>query len=65
VQIFDKAQLLIIDAPGNLLIPFISKNLDDIPAWNWKVDEYITSIFDFAEKLLAYDGWGHLVISLE
>jgi hypothetical protein len=36
-----KVQLVFIDAPRNLLGPFISRNLDDILVWNNKVDEYI------------------------
>jgi hypothetical protein len=28
--------------------PFVSKNPNDIHAWNMKVDEYIGGIFDFA-----------------
>jgi hypothetical protein len=34
---------------------FVS-NPFDIPPWNWKVDEYIVAVFDFAEKFLAFDG---------
>jgi hypothetical protein len=39
-----KVQLVIADVPGNLPVPFISNNLDDIPSWNWKVDEYIVVV---------------------
>jgi hypothetical protein len=31
-------------------------NPNDIPAWNWKVDECIVKIFDFARMFLASDG---------
>ncbi len=43
-----KVQLVIANVPGNLPIPFISKNPNDIPTWNRKVDEYIDGVFDFA-----------------
>jgi hypothetical protein len=51
-----KVQLVIVDAPRNLHVPFISRNPDDIHAWNQKVDEYIIAIFDFAKKFLAFNG---------
>jgi hypothetical protein len=51
-----KVELVIIDVLGNLPIPLISKNLDDIPSYNWKVDEYIIAIFDFTKKFLAFNG---------
>jgi hypothetical protein len=51
-----KVQLVISDVPRNLHVPFISKNLDDIPTWNRKVDEYIAKIFDFFWMFLAFDG---------
>jgi hypothetical protein len=27
----------------------------DIPPWNQRVDDYIVAIFDFIEKILAFD----------
>jgi hypothetical protein len=48
-----KVQLVIIDIPRNLNVPFVSRNPFDILAWNRKVNEYITTIFDFAKKFLA------------
>jgi hypothetical protein len=32
-----KVQLVITEILGNLLIPLISKNPNDILAWNWKI----------------------------
>jgi hypothetical protein len=29
-----KVQLVIVDIPGNLLVPLISRNPNDIPMWN-------------------------------
>ncbi len=40
----------------NLLIPLVSTIHSKIPFWNRKVDDYIASIFYFAEKFLAIDG---------
>jgi hypothetical protein len=40
----------------NLPIPFVSINLSNILAWNYKVNEYIIVVFDFAYKFLAFDG---------
>jgi hypothetical protein len=34
----------------------VSKNPNDILAWNKKVDEYIVGVFDFAHIFLAFDG---------
>jgi hypothetical protein len=36
-----KVQLVFVDIPRNLPIPLISKNPNDIHAWNRKVDEYM------------------------
>jgi hypothetical protein len=51
-----KVQLVFANFLGNLPVPFISKNPNDIPMWNKKVDEYIVSVFDFAQRFLAFDG---------
>jgi len=51
-----KVQLVIVDVHGNLHVPFVSRNPNDIHVWNQKVDEYITIIFDFAKKKLASNG---------
>jgi hypothetical protein len=51
-----KVQLIFANVIGNLLDPFISKNLDDISTWNKKVDECIAEVFDFAQILLGFDG---------
>jgi hypothetical protein len=51
-----KVQLVFVNIPRKLLVPFVSKNLDDIPAWNKKVDQYIVGVFDFAHIFLAFDG---------
>jgi hypothetical protein len=40
----------------NLFVPFISRNPNDILAWNKKVDEYIIGVFDFAQMFLASNG---------
>jgi hypothetical protein len=51
-----KVQLVIIVILGNLIVPFVSRNPFDILAWNWKVNKYIATIFDFANKFLASNG---------
>ncbi len=51
-----KVEFVIVDVLGNLLVALVSKNLDDIPTWTWKVDEYIIVVFDFAKKFLAFNG---------
>ncbi len=51
-----KVQLVSIDVFGNLLVPLVSRNPDDILVWNMKVDEYIVGVFDFAHMFLAFDG---------
>jgi hypothetical protein len=49
-------QLAFANVPGNLHVPLISRNLDDILAWNKKIDEYIVGVFDFAHMFLASNG---------
>ncbi len=51
-----KVQLFFANIPRNLLVPLMSRNLDDIPKWNKKVDEYIVGVFDFAHIFLASNG---------
>ncbi len=51
-----KVQLVFIDVLGNLFVPIVSRNPDDIPVWNMKIDEYIVGVFDFAHMFLAFDG---------
>jgi hypothetical protein len=51
-----KVQLVFANIPKNFHVPLISRNLDDIPMWNKKVDEYIVGVFDFAQMFLAFDG---------
>jgi hypothetical protein len=51
-----KVQLVFANVPRNLFVPLISKNLDDILAWNKKVNEYIVEVFDFAHMFLVSDG---------
>jgi hypothetical protein len=52
----DKFHLVMDDIPRNLLTPLVSTIHSNIPLWNKRVDDYIASIFYFAEKLLAIDG---------
>jgi hypothetical protein len=51
-----KVQLVFVNIPINLLVPLMSMNLDDILAWNKKVDEYIVGVFDFTHIFLAFNG---------
>jgi hypothetical protein len=51
-----KVQLIFVDVLGNLLVPLISRNPNDIPTWNRKVDEYIVKVFDFSQIFLASNG---------
>jgi hypothetical protein len=51
-----KVQLIFVNIPINLLVPLVSRNLDDIFAWNKKVDEYIVGVFDFTHIFLASSG---------
>jgi hypothetical protein len=51
-----KVQLVFTNVLGNLFVPLVSKNLDDILAWNKKVNEYIVGVFDFAHMFFASDG---------
>jgi hypothetical protein len=51
-----KVQLVFVDKLGNLLVLFMSQNLDYILVWNNKVDEYIVGVFDFAQIFLASYG---------
>jgi hypothetical protein len=43
-----KIQFVFTNVPENLHVPLISRNLDDIPIWNMKFDEYLARVFDFA-----------------
>jgi hypothetical protein len=49
-------QLVFANVLGNLHVPLISKNPNDILAWNKKVDEYIVGVFDFAHMFSASNG---------
>jgi hypothetical protein len=51
-----KVLLVFANTPKNLLVLLMSKNPDDILAWNKKVDDYIVGVFDFAHIFLAFDG---------
>ncbi len=51
-----KVQLVFVDELRNLLVPLVSRNLDNILVWNNKVDEYIVGVFDFAHIFLASYG---------
>ncbi len=51
-----KIQLVFANIPRNLLVPLMSRNLNDIHPWNKKVDENIVGVFDFAHIFLAFDG---------
>jgi hypothetical protein len=51
-----KVQLVFADELKNLLVPLVSRNLDDILVWNKNVDEYIVGVFDFAQIFLAFYG---------
>ncbi len=51
-----KVQLVFADKLKNLLVPLVSRNLDDILVWNKNVDEYIVGVFDFAQIFLAFYG---------
>ncbi len=48
-----KVQLIFIDVLGNFPIPLMSKDPNDIPAWNKKVDEYIIGVFLFCLDFLG------------
>jgi len=41
-----KVQLVFANVLGNLHVPLISKNPNDILAWNKEVNEYIVGVFD-------------------
>jgi hypothetical protein len=49
-------QLLCANVQGNLPIFLVSRNPNDIHAWNKKVDEYIVGVFYFAHIFLVFDG---------
>jgi hypothetical protein len=51
-----KVQFVFVDIHGNLLVPFIFMNPNDIPMQNRKVEEYIARVFDFAQMFLASCG---------
>ncbi len=51
-----KVQLVFANFLKTFPIPLISKNPNDIPMWNKKVNEYIDNVFDFAWRFLASDG---------
>ncbi len=48
--------LIIVEVPRNFPIPHVLDNVLIIPKWNAKVDNYVTSIFGFANKYLVRDG---------
>jgi hypothetical protein len=52
----NKIQIIFANIPRNLLVPLVSRNPNDIPTWNKKVNEYIAKVFDFALIFLAFDG---------
>jgi len=53
---YSKVQLVFVNIPINLFVPLVFRNLDDIFAWNKKVDEYIIGVFDFTHIFLASNG---------
>jgi hypothetical protein len=48
--------LIIVEVPRNLPILHVLDNVSTIPKWNAKVDNYVASIFGFANKYLVRDG---------
>jgi hypothetical protein len=49
--------LIIAKIPRNLPIPHVLDIASTIPKWNAKVDNYVASIFGFADKYLVRDGY--------
>jgi hypothetical protein len=43
-----KVQLVFVNVLRNLHVPLMYRNPNNNLAWNKKVDEYITKVFDFA-----------------
>jgi hypothetical protein len=52
----NKVHIIFANIPRNLLVLLLSRNPNDIPTWNKKVNEYIAKVFDFASIFLAFDG---------
>ncbi len=52
----DRMDVIIVENPGNFLVPHVLDLVLSIPTWNAKVDNYVVSIFDFVDKYLTRDG---------
>jgi len=52
----DKANLIIVEVLGNLLVSHVLDLVSTIPKWNVRMDNYVISIFGFADKYLTKDG---------
>jgi len=51
----DKVNLIIAKVPRNLHVVHVLNPVSSIPKWNARVDNYIASIFGFANKYIAKD----------
>jgi hypothetical protein len=47
---------MIVEVPKNFHVPHLLDVVSSIPKWNAKVDNYVASIFGFADKYLGKDG---------
>jgi hypothetical protein len=45
--------LIIAEVPRNLPVPHVLDLVSSIPNWNVRVDNYVVSIFGFADKYLV------------
>jgi hypothetical protein len=52
----DKANLIIAEVLGNLLVSHVLDLVSIIPKWNVRMDNYVISIFGFADKYFTKDG---------
>ncbi len=52
----DKMDFILIELLGNLLISHLSDLVSNIPKWNARVENYVASIFIFANLYFTKDG---------
>ncbi len=52
----DKVDLILVDVLGNLHVPHLLDLVSNIPKWNARVENYVASIFGFANLYLTRNG---------
>ncbi len=52
----ERTDLILAKVPGNFPVPYLLEIISSIPKWNARIENYVASIFRFADKYLMRDG---------